>query len=107
MNIGIVTLYYNEDGSFQTGDFAPEGITVNSDELLDRLKFTDGEDRDTTVSQSQMILAMWFDRNNHVELANREITEIVSTVLECEKWDNGNVRVCKIEFKLKQRETVH
>lgn len=107
MDIGIVTLYYNEDGSFQTGDFKPEGITVNPDELLDRLAFTDGEDQDTTVRQSQMILAMWFDRNNHIELANREHTEIVSKILECEKWTNGNVHVCKIEFKLKQRETVH
>lgn len=83
--IGIVTLFYNEQGEFLSAEFeshilAPEIEYSNSASIL-----KDNADR---------VLASWFSKVTDIEL-NCTIT---SEALECKRWGNGNIKECNFIY---------
>lgn len=103
IEIGTVDLYYDEKGSFVSATFKAEPLDTDKDALLDRLKFTDGTSEDAIQSQAQVILAAWFSRMNHIELADREKYQIVTEVVECSRRSNDwTIQRCTLRFILKE-----
>ncbi len=101
--IGIVTLYYNEDGSFKTADFIPTmQITVTSELMNELFNVETQKGEDVVKEQANNVFATWFQRMNEIELADREKYEIATELAApCERYDNGVISKCSMRFVFK------
>lgn len=101
--IGIVTLYYNEDGSFKTADFRPTmKITIHSELMNELFSIETQKGEDIVKEQANSVFATWFQRMNDIELADREKYEIATEmVAPCERYENGVVSKCEMRFIFK------
>ena len=90
--IGIVTLEYDREGNFVTGNFQPEikielpsevMAKINSDTILDQLQ-----------KNADLVLADWFSHTTNIELNQ----DIKSEVLQCVRWPNGKIAKCQISY---------
>lgn len=67
--LGVLTLFYNRDGSFDKGEFDPEPFAVEAEtKLSQQVAVSD--------NHAQSILAQWFEQQNQVELADQDKYEI-------------------------------
>lgn len=99
--IGTVTLAYDENGKITTAKFVPDMVVNLDPDLLYQLK----ADNSTEALQSNadLILGAWFQRSNDVELADREQWEVGSTLVDCQKYPNGKVQKCVLDYHFKRR----
>jgi hypothetical protein len=58
---------------------------------------------DDARAKAQLVLAKWFEHVSDIELADREAYTVETEMLECEKWDNGKPKRCRIRFFLQPR----
>lgn len=110
IEIGTVQLYYDNVGSLLSATFEAAPIDMDKDELIDRLKFTDGTSEEAIRSQTEAILAAWFTRTNRIELADRDNYEIAIETVECERRETDNsIQRCALRIALKEKkhETIH
>lgn len=105
--IGIVTLRYNDKGELLESHFEPLlKVDFGGDFAKALQTKLNGKTKEEEIqSVATLTLATWFSTLSKIELADR-FTEggIVSEVLHCEKYDDTNVKECKIKFFFKEIE---
>lgn len=101
INVGIITLYFDEDGRYTSGNFVPEEMKIDSASLHERLPFVDGVSQTSMSKSVEVIVSSWFQRMNDMELADRDKYELTTEVVKCEEWPSGSVRKCILSVHLK------
>lgn len=101
--IGISTIDYNEDGTVKNALFVPTLKIEQDNNLLKELGVAQSARDITALKQnSELVFASWFRKWDKVisdiELSDREKFEVVSEVVECEKYENGNTKTCSMRF---------
>lgn len=82
-----------------SADFIPTMKVSLDDNLLEQLKsIQQPNDGNVVKSQADLMLAAWFSKMNEIELADRTQYTIKSKVVDCTKWPNGKVRLCKLNY---------
>lgn len=101
--IGIVEIWYNEQGKAIQGHFEPTA-KVYDDSCMDKLmNGTNGiSSEDKIKNDSEALLSEWFNNISDIELADRDQYKISSSLLNCIAWPNGNVQYCRISFYLQK-----
>jgi uncharacterized protein YdeI (YjbR/CyaY-like superfamily) len=103
LEIGITTIEYNEDTTVKIAKFTPTMEVSIPDELLQKLKESgEWKDPEKLKENSDFIFASWFSKMNDIELADREVSEIVSEIIVCEKYPNGNIKKCSMKYIFKE-----
>jgi hypothetical protein len=99
--IGTVTIGYNNDGKPNLAVYRAEKYQVGMGEL-DKLKemtaANNPKDAQAVCHIAQTVLAGYFNKVSELELADREKYEIVPEIKTCEKYPDGKVQVCVIDF---------
>lgn len=100
MDIGNVIIKYDETGKVVLTQFKPATKTTTvGDKLLEQLKtITGSSDQETIRNNAQLAFASWFNSIVDMELADRDVNEIKTSVVHCEKYDSGMIKVCEIKF---------
>lgn len=102
--IGIVTVNYDSEGTVISATFKPTMEIEFDNDLLEQLRNTKSPTEPETVQQNaELALGAWFSKVNEIELADRELYDLVTEVVYCDKHDNGNVATCAIRFIFKLR----
>lgn len=97
--IGNVLMMYDEEGNVINAIFDPTMKLDFKEPLSDQLQQIKCSEDVTTVQQNaDTIFAGWFSKLNEIELADRTKYEIKSNVLDCEKYPNGKVKKCLIQY---------
>jgi hypothetical protein len=106
--IGYAVIEYDLQGRATSARFEPT-LQVSYDPNLERqLKaIRHPKDEETIRTNAQRVLGAWFNKVTEVELADRETHEIVAENIRCEKYDNGAIKKCTLQFILKQKEHAH
>lgn len=101
--LGTITLTYNENGIFVTGSFLP---ALFSSDISMQLRLGELATVDEAAAQqhAQELIAAWFQRQNDIELSDREKYKIETTLETCEKWPNGHFKQAILTVKYIQRE---
>jgi hypothetical protein len=99
LEIGFVTIKYKEDGTIANAGFQPT-MNLPMDALfLEQLRSVNcSTSSDDVKHNSDMIFSAFFNKINEIELADRTEWEVKSEIESCEKYDNGNVKSCKIKY---------
>jgi hypothetical protein len=105
--IGAVTMYFDENGNFQSGNFMPETMQINSGDLIDRISFVDSHAKEGTMkAQAELILGSWWARMNRIELADRDEYDIKSETLECIRYPDTDIaKKWTLHFSLVKKQT--
>lgn len=101
--IGIVTMEYAQTGKIIQATFAPIMVVELEEELfyqLEEIKPT--TDPAVLRSNADLVMASWFTRTNEIELADREKFSIVSDIIDCRKYETGQIKKCVIEYTFKK-----
>lgn len=70
-HLGIMTLFYNSDGSFNSGSFVPDTLRIHENSTgADFIRYAN------VFSHANIVLAQWFAQQNETELADRDKFEI-------------------------------
>jgi len=102
LTIGRAIINYSPDGKVTTAHFEP-AIKVNlvpwlENQLLD-LKSNDPE---AVQKNADIVLGAWFSKMNEVELRD-DTKQVVSNILACEKYPDGTVASCVLEYIFQDR----
>lgn len=100
--LGVATIIYDEQGNASLASFNPTLPTNVGTSILKTFKNIGNNDLDVIKQNADLTLAAWFSEVTNIELADRTKYEIVSEVLECEKFPNGNIKMCKISYTFKE-----
>jgi hypothetical protein len=109
IELGTVTISYNEDGSVNSVVFSPTEIDffhdIGGDFMGDLLRSggSGARTEDKIKADADTVLAAYFSQLNYVELADRDKYVIDSKVTECSKYDNGNVKSCSMLYTFHDR----
>ncbi len=97
--LGIVVLTYDEDGNIKTAGFDPKiQVQVKSSKLKELFEIGSSNDLEVLQLRADTVFAMFIDKINQIELADREKFQVVSEVMLCEKYENGNIKICKLKY---------
>lgn len=99
-NIGRVTLQYNEDGTIKYAQYNPLINVPFGKDLLNQLEKIEGKDAQKVEDQAKLVFGAWFDRVSNIELSDRTIHPINSEMELCNKYPNGNPKLCIILFTI-------
>lgn len=101
-DLGIATISYDSDGKAMQADFLPTGKIHLDPKLLATIAFSKKHDQEKDVKDhASLVLGAWFAKSNEVELADRDRYQIDTEVIKCEKYANGNIKMCAIKFIFK------
>lgn len=95
-HLGVLTLYYTETGNFQAGNFSPDSFTLNVKDHRSSER-VQAQTVETSNDHAQTYIAAWFERNNEVELADREKYEVKIYAITKDFYPETNV-VKKVVF---------
>ena len=102
LEIGIATIFYNEDGSFLSGKFEPKLtslVDAKAMSFMDKIDCDTEEDR--IKNQATNIFASWFEQMNKIELIDLTQYKIDSVITgECLRYTNGNIARISLLFKI-------
>lgn len=105
IDIGIVTIDYNTEGAITHYRFSPLLELTPDKEVMHQLQFVQpSADIDIVKQSADTILAAWFSKVTTIELADREDYEVRSSIIECDKHDNGLVKRCRIRYRFVKRQ---
>lgn len=103
LEIGIAILNYDRKGKLISGLFTPTLAVEVPDLFKETMEtITATTTPDLLKTHSDMVFAGFFVKMNEIELADREDFDVVSEVIECEKWNNGIIRKCIIKYFFKK-----
>lgn len=98
--IGIVTISYDQDGKILNTSFQSE-IELDKSGLLNELiKINCTNEAEKIQLQADIVVASWFNEVSSIEIADKFEYKVQSTLLECDKFDSGRVKTCKMLYKL-------
>jgi hypothetical protein len=100
--IGLAVISYDESGKLQAAGFQPTMTMQLDAELFKPLSSVAGRGLEDIRLNADLVMAAWFNRMNEIELADRGLYEISSEVVECLKYENGQVKQCKLRYFLKE-----
>lgn len=98
--IGTATVKYDEDGKAVFANFVPE-MKVELDETsLGRLqKVVDkNKDAEKIRENADVVLSSWFSKMTDIELEDRADYQMISEVVNCEKYPSGQIKVCVLRY---------
>lgn len=98
--IGIVEFDYDESGKLIETAFAAEPMRIKvADDLTAKFsEITASNSQDEIKAQAEKVLASWWSNLNDMEIADRNKFEITSEVVGCDKYTDGKIKVCRVEF---------
>jgi len=97
--VGIVTISYLKDGRVESANFVPTmNIKADKNVINNLKKVENSADTESLVHNAQSVFALWFNKANEIEEADRFEYEIASETIECEKYEDGKVKKCVIKF---------
>lgn len=103
LKIGIVTLHYDEEGTIVGTVFKPTSEVIGDSALLNELHQVQCADNTKVIKkQAQKVVADWFNKIDQAETEDKFTHQIASQVNYCEKYPNGQVKECSIEFFFKE-----
>lgn len=106
-NIGRSTVTFDENGEITEASFKPN-VEIKADApLLDTFrKLSGSDDPDSIKTQSEILMSKWFNATSEaldwLENADRDVYEITGEVVTCEKYNNGKVKTCIIQYTCKE-----
>jgi hypothetical protein len=100
--LGLAVIEYNIEGQVETAQFMGSLDLDFNKELISQLQA--GKTIENTKLNADMTLAAWFNSITEVEIADRTEVSISSNVVECIKYDTGQIKKCSIEYFLNKNE---
>jgi len=101
LEIGIVTMNYNEDGTVikELSHFTPTLKTTIDTDIEEQLLTIKGEnDSETLKHNANAVLAGFFTQITNIELADRSEYVVDSEVVTCEKYPTGGIKTCVLKY---------
>jgi hypothetical protein len=101
MKIGTVIVNYDQEGNVleKFTAFVPTMNIPVDKELGKQLIKLKQENNETILKDnSDLILASWFSKMNEIELADRNSFKIESMIVSCDKYSNGKIRKCILDY---------
>jgi hypothetical protein len=98
LEIGEAEINYSPSGDVTIAVFTPTMRFVADSDLLGTLRTINRSDEEGIKTSAEIIFSSWFSKMNDIELADRDIFSIVSSVVRCEKWPDGSVKKCVVRF---------
>lgn len=100
--IGTATIRYDIDNNVISGVFKGALEQKFDKELLEQL--IPSNDPNVIKNNADMALASWFNKITDIELADREVSQIISSVKKRTYHSNGNIKKCSIDYFLETKE---
>lgn len=100
--IGVATMVYSEEGKILQASFIPTSQVDLGNDILNQLAEVKNTDEETIRENANLILGAWFEKQNSIELADRDEYEIVTEPVYSSKYPSGKVKTCIIKFTFKQ-----
>lgn len=101
--IGKAVIEYDTTGKIKSATFEPD---VKIDLALTfgtQLQELDGPTPEALKESADRVLSAWFSKMNEIELADRDHYEIASEIVSCDKYPNGSVEKCVLEYIFRER----
>lgn len=95
--LGVAIIQYDGHGIVISAKFEGK-LEVDFSNDLTSNQLTGVFTQSEVQNNADMALAGWFNTLNNIELSDRVENPISSKVLSCEKYQDGKVAVCKIEY---------
>lgn len=103
--LGTATIEYNVTGKVKKAGFTPTLQVSFEQSFIDQLKAIPGTSSTETLKyNSEMVLAGWFNAITSIELEDRESVQIVSEIVTCEKYKEGGIKQCTINYYVVTKE---
>lgn len=103
LEIGIVTITYNNQGDVVSADFNPTmRIEVQEDLKQQLISVKENEDSEKLQANADLVMGAWFSKITDIELADRSEYHIVSELLRCNRYPDGKVRLCSMLYKFEK-----
>lgn len=99
--IGTAILDYNQKGIVEHAVFIPADIEIDyNSTLLNELKsITKSKEITIIQQQADLIMASFFERNNKIELADREKYELRrGEVKNITHWEDGTIKKVELSY---------
>lgn len=97
--IGVVTIDYNEEGVAIHSLFEPTLKIKGGMSLLEQMEaLTATQDPEIIKSNADLVFGNWFNKLSEIELADRDTHEVVSELVECDKYPSGNIKKCVLKY---------
>jgi hypothetical protein len=102
LRIGKAIINYNEDGSVIGAHFESKMDLSIDSSVYNSL--TPANNTEQAKTNADLVFAGYINNIDNVELADRNLYKIESNIVEsdCEKWENGNIKSCSIEYTFKK-----
>lgn len=107
VKLGRAVITYNKLGTLLAAQFQPEFVSqIEANYLSTLLPQGDAPpDPSYLADVARAAMADWFNKVTNIELADRALFELEARVGECERWPNGVIKQCDIEFIFQPRKT--
>lgn len=99
MIIGTAKIEYDPDGKVIKTQFISQ-LRLNPLNLEKQLADIKQGDEEAIKANATLIMAAWFSQVAEIELADREKYKITDKIVECVKFDTGQIKKCSIQFSL-------
>jgi hypothetical protein len=95
INLGIVTIEYDEKGDVTSASFKPETHIKFDKHLLQQLQSVhSSKDVDVLKENIQFVVGGWWSVLNQIELADRDKYEEAIEIIECERYRTNMIKRC-------------
>jgi len=98
VEIGYATVEYDENGKAKGASFNPTMKVKLGSLELKGLMSVSANNTDAFLRNAETVFASFFNKMNEIELADRSEYQIKSEQTLCERWPNGNVKICQVKF---------
>lgn len=99
--IGKVTLGYSEKGNVLFATFEPEEFNTSlPSEYGEDLVSIQQSTPEAIKKSADGVMQSWFNTVNEIEMADMMHNRIDSDVVDCQKYPNGSVKQCVIQYTL-------
>lgn len=100
MIIGTATIEYDQNGKAVWSEFIPDMPLRSTESLSKQLATVKQGDEEAIKANASLIMAAWFNQVTEIELADREEFKISEKIVDCVKFDTGEIKKCSIQFSL-------
>lgn len=101
--VGVVTIKYNENGDTVYANFQPEAQEyTNPDFMHSLLGIPASSESEMIKTNAQHLLVKYFTKINDMDMADHFEYGFVGDVIQCDRYDSGQVKECKIKFTFKK-----
>lgn len=104
--IGTVRVEYNTQGTIESAVFNPQikiNLLEDKGDLGRQMLSIKGNTQEVFKKNADLVLGAWFAKMNEIELADRDRYEVASAIVECEKYLDGSVKTCALEYIFQER----